>query len=130
PIRLAGGQAAAVALLGAVKVFKRATSLGGIESLIEHRRSTAGASSPIPADLLRLSIGLELPADLIADLEHALDSVRHLPVLTASPTFETVDKRSDAEAAVVAAIECSIAPAIIARGGEVRMIAVEHGIVT
>jgi Fe-S cluster biogenesis protein NfuA len=113
-----------------VKVFKRATSLGGVESLIEHRRSTEGASSPIPADLLRLSIGLELPADLIADLERALDSVRHLPVVTASPVLEAVATRSDPEAAVVAAIERSVAPVIIARGGEVRMIGVERGIVT
>jgi cystathionine gamma-synthase len=129
-IRFAGGEPAAMAVLGAVKVFKRATSLGGVESLIEHRRSTEGASSPIPADLLRLSIGLELPADLIADLERAFDSVRHLPVLTASPVLEAVDKRSDAEAAVVAAIERSVAAAVIARGGEVRMIGVERGIVT
>jgi cystathionine gamma-synthase len=129
-IRLAGGEPAAMAVLGAVKVFKRATSLGGVESLIEHRRSTEGASSPIPADLLRLSIGLELPADLIADLERAFDSVRHLPVLTASPVLEAVDTRSDAEAAVVAAIERSVAAAVIARGGEVRMIGVERGVVT
>jgi cystathionine gamma-synthase len=129
-IRLAGGEPAAMAVLGAVKVFKRATSLGGVESLIEHRRSTEGASSPIPADLLRLSIGLELPVDLIADLEGALESVRHLPVVTASPVLEAVDKRSDAEAAVVASIERSVAPVIIARGGAVRMIAVEGGVVT
>src|SRR5438552_7726795 len=75
-IRLAGGEPAAMGVLGAVTVFKRATSLGGVESLIEHRRSTEGASSPVPADLLRLSIGLELPADLIADLAAALDGVR------------------------------------------------------
>jgi cystathionine gamma-synthase len=129
-IRLAGGQPAAMAVLGAVKVFKRATSLGGVESLIEHRRSTEGASSPVPADLLRLSIGLELPADLIADLQGALESVRHLPIVTPSPVLEAVDQRSDAEAAVVAVIERSVAPAIIARGGEVRMIGVERGIVT
>ena len=130
-IRLAGGEAAAMAVLGAVKVFKRATSLGGVESLIEHRRSTEGASSPIPADLLRLSIGLESPADLIADLEGALASVRHLPILTASPVLnEGAGKRSDSEAAVLAAIERSVAPSIIARGGVVRMIAVEGGVVT
>jgi cystathionine gamma-synthase len=54
-------------------VFKRATSLGGVESLIEHRRSNEGPSSPVPDDLLRLSVGIESPADLIADLEAALD---------------------------------------------------------
>ena len=53
-------------------MFKRATSLGGVESLIEHRRSMEGPSSPVPGDLLRLSIGIEAPADLIADLDAAL----------------------------------------------------------
>jgi cystathionine gamma-synthase len=56
-------------------VFKRATSLGGVESLIEHRRSMEGPSSPVPGDLLRLSIGIEAPADLIADLDAALGAV-------------------------------------------------------
>jgi cystathionine gamma-synthase len=56
-----------------VQVFKRATSLGGVESLIEHRSSMEGPSSPVPDDLLRLSIGIEDPADLIADLHAALD---------------------------------------------------------
>ena len=60
-------------VLAAVRVFKRATSLGGVESLIEHRRGSEGPSSPVPDDLLRLSIGIEAPADLIADLEAALD---------------------------------------------------------
>ena len=59
----------------AYRVFKRATSLGGVESLVEHRRSTEGPSSPVPEDLLRLSIGLETAEDLVADLEAALHSV-------------------------------------------------------
>jgi cystathionine gamma-synthase len=59
---------------GAVRVFKRATSLGGVESLIEHRRSQEGPSSPVPDDLLRLSIGIEAPEDLLADLDAALDA--------------------------------------------------------
>jgi len=71
-IRVAGGAEQAKAVLAAVKVFKRATSLGGTESLIEHRSSMEGPSSPVPDDLLRLSIGIESPADLIADLEAAL----------------------------------------------------------
>jgi cystathionine gamma-synthase len=71
-IRVAGGAERAKAALAAVKVFKRATSLGGTESLIEHRSSMEGPSSPVPDDLLRLSIGIESPADLIADLEAAL----------------------------------------------------------
>jgi len=53
-------------------VFTRATSLGGVESLIEHRYSIEGKSSPIAKNLLRLSIGIESMADLIADLEQAL----------------------------------------------------------
>jgi len=72
-IRLAGGADHARAVLREVRVFKRATSLGGVESLIEHRRSNEGPSSPVPDDLLRLSVGIESPADLIADLEAALD---------------------------------------------------------
>jgi cystathionine gamma-synthase len=72
-IRLAGGAEHAKAVLGAVRVFKRATSLGGVESLIEHRRSMEGPSSSVPDDLLRLSVGIEAPADLIADLDAALE---------------------------------------------------------
>jgi cystathionine gamma-synthase len=75
-IRLAGGPEDASAVLAAVRVFRRATSLGGVESLIEHRRSMEGPSSPVPADLLRVSVGIEAPGDLIADLEAALDVVR------------------------------------------------------
>jgi cystathionine gamma-synthase len=71
-IRLAGGAEHAAAVLQAVRVFKRATSLGGVESLVEHRAVTEGPSSPVPADLLRLSIGIEAAADLIADLDAAL----------------------------------------------------------
>jgi cystathionine gamma-synthase len=72
-IRVAGGADRARAVLAAVEVFKRATSLGGVESLIEHRSSMEGPSSPVPDDLLRLSIGIESPEDLIADLEAALE---------------------------------------------------------
>jgi cystathionine gamma-synthase len=79
-IRLSGGPEQAVAALGAVRVFKRATSLGGVESLIEHRRSQEGPSSPVPEDLLRLSIGIEAPEDLVADLEAALDAVSRIGV--------------------------------------------------
>jgi cystathionine gamma-synthase len=75
-IRLAGGEKDASAVLAAVRVFKRATSLGGVESLIEHRRSMEGPSSPVPGDLLRLSVGIEAVQDLVADLEAALDAVR------------------------------------------------------
>jgi cystathionine gamma-synthase len=73
-VRVAGEPERAMTVLAAVRVFKRATSLGGVESLIEHRASTEGPSSPVPGDLLRLSIGIEDPQDLIADLEAALGS--------------------------------------------------------
>ena len=71
-IRVTGGAEAAVAALSHLKVWKRATSLGGVESLIEHRFSVEGPTSPCPADLLRLSVGLESVADLYADLDRAL----------------------------------------------------------
>ena len=70
-IRMAGGADDARAVLAGVEVFKRATSLGGVESLMEHRAITEGPSSPVPDDLLRLSVGIEAPGDLIADLEAA-----------------------------------------------------------
>jgi cystathionine gamma-synthase len=73
-IRLTGGADAARAVLAAVQVFKRATSLGGVESLIEHRSVMEGPSSPVPDDLLRLSIGIESPTDLLADLDAALSA--------------------------------------------------------
>ena len=71
-IRVAGGEAAAIATAAAVGLWKRATSLGGVESLIEHRRSVEDAESLCPPDLLRLSVGLEHPEDLIDDLAQAL----------------------------------------------------------
>jgi cystathionine gamma-synthase len=71
-IRVAGGEAAAIATAARVAIWKRATSLGGVESLVEHRASIEGPDSPAPADLLRLSLGLEAVEDLIADLERAL----------------------------------------------------------
>lgn len=71
-IRVAGGEAAAIATAARVELWKRATSLGGVESLVEHRASIEGAGTPVPADLLRLSVGIEDPDDLIADLAQAL----------------------------------------------------------
>ena len=69
---LEGDRAAALALPNGMKIFTRATSLGGVESLIEHRQSIEGPESLTPETLLRLSIGLEHPDDLIADLAQAL----------------------------------------------------------
>jgi cystathionine gamma-synthase len=71
-IRVTGGGEAAIAAAVRVEVWQRATSLGDVESLIEHRASIEGADSPAPSDLLRLSVGIEDPADLFADLEAAL----------------------------------------------------------
>ena len=71
---VAGSEKAAVAVAARVELITRATSLGGVESLIEHRASIEGPDSPTPANLLRMSVGLEHPADLIADLEQALGS--------------------------------------------------------
>lgn len=71
-IRARGGESAAIAVAAKVGVWKRATSLGGTESLIEHRASVEGTGSPVPTDLLRLSVGIEDVQDLIDDLEQAL----------------------------------------------------------
>ncbi len=71
-VRVKGGEAAAIRTAANVRVWKRATSLGGVESLVEHRASVEGPGTLCPADLLRLSVGLEAPGDLIADLEQAL----------------------------------------------------------
>ena len=71
-LRVKGGWQRAVSVAARVTIFKRATSLGGVESLIEHRASIEPSSTLVPHDLLRLSIGLEHIGDLIADLEEAL----------------------------------------------------------
>ncbi len=71
-IRVKAGEAAAVAVAANTRLWKRATSLGGTESLIEHRASVEGAGTPAPTDLLRLSVGIEDAGDLIQDLEQAL----------------------------------------------------------
>ncbi len=70
--RVRGGGPAALNCAAKVKLFTRATSLGGVESLIEHRASVEGPESPTPPDLLRISAGLEHPDDLMNDLDQAL----------------------------------------------------------
>jgi cystathionine gamma-synthase len=67
-----GGRDAAIAMTNRLRVFTRATSLGGTESLIEHRHSVEGPDTRSPQNLLRVSVGLEHADDLIADLEQAL----------------------------------------------------------
>ena len=69
-----GAAAEALAVASRVRLFTRATSLGGVESLIEHRASMEGPLSRTPPNLIRLSIGLENVDDLVADLEQALGS--------------------------------------------------------
>ncbi len=71
-IQVKGGQAEAFKLVSGLKLFSHATSLGSTHSLIEHRASVEGAATRSPANLLRLSIGLEHPEDLIEDLGEAL----------------------------------------------------------
>jgi cystathionine gamma-synthase len=78
-IRVQGGERAAIATAAGVHLWKRATSLGGVESLIEHRASVEGAHSLCPLDLLRLSVGLEDPDDLMGDLEQALNAAHGGP---------------------------------------------------
>lgn len=67
-----GSREDAFAVAARLKMFSRATSLGGVESLVEHRQSVEGPHTVTPPNLLRLSIGLEHSDDLIADLEQAL----------------------------------------------------------
>jgi cystathionine gamma-synthase len=71
-IRVKAGEVAAINAAAKVQLWKRATSLGGVESLIEHRASVEGEGTPAPKDLLRLSVGIEATSDLIDDFEQAL----------------------------------------------------------
>jgi cystathionine gamma-synthase len=71
-VQVVGAAPAALKVANALLLWRRATSLGGVESLVEHRASVEPATSPTPKNLLRLSVGLEAVADLIADLERAL----------------------------------------------------------
>lgn len=75
-VELAGGREAALAVAGRLRLFHNATSLGGCESLVEHRVSVEGRHPTSPQNLLRLSIGLEHADDLVADLRQALDAAR------------------------------------------------------
>jgi len=73
-IRLAAGEAKARDVAARLGVFKRATSLGSVESLVEHRASVEGPGTLCPPDLLRLSVGIEPLKDLLSDLLQALES--------------------------------------------------------
>jgi len=71
---VAGGEEAARGVVERVRLFGLATSLGGVESLIEHRYVVEGPNSVVPRNLLRISVGIENVEDLIADLDHALQT--------------------------------------------------------
>lgn len=71
-IRIAGGEQHARQVANRLRLFRQATSLGAVESLVEHRASVEGPGSPCPPDLLRLSVGIESSDDLLADLAQAL----------------------------------------------------------
>lgn len=71
-VQIHGDAAHAMAVAAGLRIFTRATSFGGTESLVEHRASIEGPDTHTPQNLLRLSIGLEHPDDLIEDLAQAL----------------------------------------------------------
>ena len=73
--RVKGGEEAAARVFGSLRLIERATSLGSVHSLVEHRYKVEGPNTKTPRDLLRLSIGIEAAEDLVADLEEALDAV-------------------------------------------------------
>ena len=73
PFLVKGGEQAALKFASKLNIFKHATSLGGVESLVEHRRSTEGDHPISPDNLIRISIGIEYVEDLINDLEQALE---------------------------------------------------------
>jgi len=66
------GEQAAKDFTARLRVFKRATSLGSVESLAEHRASVEGPGTTCPGDLVRMSVGVEHVDDLIADIEQAM----------------------------------------------------------
>jgi cystathionine gamma-synthase len=75
--RVSGGEEHALAVCGRARIFTLGESLGGVESLIEHpgrmtHASVAGTELEVPADLIRLSVGIETADDLLADLDRAL----------------------------------------------------------
>ncbi len=134
-IRHADGEAAAMATAARVQVFKRATSLGGVESLIEHRASIEGPSTPAPADLLRLSVGLENPDDLIADLEQALEHATAAisgrgQVAEAQETGHAPAQEDGVTARIEWLLGERVRPLIADRGGDLIFQDVADGIVT
>jgi cystathionine gamma-synthase len=111
-----GNDADAVAVAGRVQLIKRATSLGGTETLIEQRRSVEGPSSPVPGNLLRISIGLEHVDDLIADLEQALAPLVGRPRTIAPGKPAGLVERVFVD---------SVRTTVIARGGTIELLSGE-----
>ena len=132
-VRHAHGEQGAMATAAAMRVFKRATSLGGVESLVEHRASIEGPTTPVPADLLRLSIGMEDVADLIADLEQALE--QSVPdASSAAPRRcvagpEPAVAAGDLESRVARLLDTRLKPLVGERGGELHLLRVVDGVV-
>ena len=73
--RPAGGQPVVKHVVGTLRLFRNTTSLGGVESLVEHRAPVEGPGTTVPDDLIRLSLGIEDADDLVSDLEQAVASV-------------------------------------------------------
>ena len=130
-VRHKGGEAAAIATAAAAALFKRATSLGGVESLIEHRASIEGPATPVPRDLLRLSIGLENPADLIRDLEQALDQSRSATVVSTPPAAHSgaAESAGDTASLIRATLDERIRPLLLERGGDLLFRGFQDGVV-
>ena len=122
-LRLRGGKTAAMATAARVEVFKRATSLGGVESLIEHRASIEGPATPVPEDLLRLSIGLEHADDLIADLEMALEHDVSDPIPDVGNTQP--EHPVEQHPALTRLIREQLQPVVRERGGQIELDGVE-----
>ena len=131
-IRLAGGESAAKQVAANVNVFKRATSLGGVESLIEHRSSIEGPSTPVPNDLLRLSIGLEHVGDLISDLDQALSTVATVAPVSVEASGKSDDDVAEFDLARRASrlLNEKLRPMLADRGGDVRIVSLEDGVLT
>jgi cystathionine gamma-synthase len=129
-IRVCGGEPAAMQAAASVRVFKRATSLGGIESLIEHRASIEGPSTPVPPDLLRLSIGLEDPEDLIADLEAALHEASRVPAAAAGPPDSNASAPGAPAGSAARVFRERIRPVVLDRGGDADIVGDDHHVLT
>lgn len=132
-IRLKSGEAGAMKAAAQVRLFKRATSLGGVESLIEHRASIEGPSTPVPKDLLRLSIGLEQVEDLIADLDQALTKALDLAAeaggLDEVSGKEDPGREGDSTATTIKTIlRDKISPMLADRGGDVIFDGFDKGV--